>query len=158
MDYSLRFNEIHFQSNWKSFSRYARRSRNKSSNSYRYNMKNVPRVRWNLTTSYILSLAIAQDALIKELTSQLARVEPLSRTGQAVALHFLTREAADEEKRAVEQDMSRLQEVIKEKDSVIDKKTKSIAELEQSGPFTLLFFGSEAYSGHHYSPGRHSRA
>ncbi|KAG6376248.1 hypothetical protein JVT61DRAFT_2224 [Boletus reticuloceps] len=76
--------------------------------------------------------AKTQDALVKELTSQLARIEPLSRTGQAVALHFLTREAADEEKRAVEQDISRLQEVIKAKDSVIDEKTKRIAELEQS--------------------------
>ncbi|KAN0077189.1 hypothetical protein V8E55_011044 [Tylopilus felleus] len=72
-----------------------------------------------------------QDALIKELTSQLARVEPLSRTGQAVALHFLTREAADEEKRAAEQDISRLKEVIKAKDTVIDEKNKRIAELEQ---------------------------
>ncbi|KAF8136468.1 hypothetical protein EV363DRAFT_1294090 [Boletus edulis] len=64
--------------------------------------------------------AKTQDALVKELTSQL------------VALHFLTREAADEEKRAVEQDISRLQEVIKAKDSVIDEKTNRIAELEQS--------------------------
>ncbi|KAG8217610.1 hypothetical protein J3R82DRAFT_5761 [Butyriboletus roseoflavus] len=75
--------------------------------------------------------SVLKDALIKELTSQLARVEPLSRTGQAVALHFLTREAADEEKRAAEQDISRLQEVIKAKDSVIDEKTNRVAELEQ---------------------------
>lgn len=84
-------------------------------------------------------MAVAQDALIKELTSQLARVEPLSRTGQAVALHFLTREAADEEKRAAEQDISRLQEVIKAKDGVIDEKTNRIAELEQSGQPTSIF-------------------
>lgn len=83
-------------------------------------------------------MAAAQDALIKELTSQLARVEPLSRTGQAVALHFLTREAADEEKRAAEQDISCLQEVIKAKDSVIDERTKRIAELEQLGQPTIL--------------------
>ncbi|KAF9246422.1 hypothetical protein BU15DRAFT_70516 [Melanogaster broomeanus] len=76
--------------------------------------------------------AKTQDALIKELTSQLARIEPLSRKGQGVALHFLTREAADEEKRAAEQDILRLEENIKQKDSAIVEKTKRIAELEQS--------------------------
>ncbi|KAG9318584.1 hypothetical protein JVU11DRAFT_676 [Chiua virens] len=75
--------------------------------------------------------AKTQDSLIKELTSQLARVEPLSRTGQAFALHFLTREAADEEKRVVEQDISHLQEVIKSKDSVINEKINRVSELEQ---------------------------
>ncbi|KIL00940.1 hypothetical protein PAXRUDRAFT_821149 [Paxillus rubicundulus Ve08.2h10] len=75
--------------------------------------------------------AKTQDALIKELTSQLARIEPLARTGQGVALHFLTREAADEEKRMAEQDVSRLEEIIKRKDSTLAEKTKRIAELEQ---------------------------
>lgn len=74
----------------------------------------------------------------------MARVEPLSRTGQAVALHFLTREAADEEKRAVEHDMSHLHEIIKEKDGVIDGKMRRIAELEQSGWFTALLCCSDA--------------
>lgn len=63
----------------------------------------------------------------------MAQVEPLSRTGQAVALHFLTREAADEEKRVVEQNISRLQDAIKVKDGMIDEKTKRVAELEQLG-------------------------
>jgi len=76
--------------------------------------------------------AKAEDALIKELTTQLTRLEPLSRTGQAVALHFLTREAADEEKRAAEQDISRLQEVVKAKESLVDEKSKRIVELEHS--------------------------
>lgn len=72
-----------------------------------------------------------QDAVIKELTLQLSRVEPLARTGQNVALHFLTREAADEEKRAMEQDMARLQDVIKHKDATIAERNKRIVELEQ---------------------------
>ncbi|KIJ69087.1 hypothetical protein HYDPIDRAFT_172565 [Hydnomerulius pinastri MD-312] len=76
--------------------------------------------------------AKTQDALIKELTSQLARVEPLARTGHGVALHFLTREAADEEKRVAEQDIARLHGVIKQKDDTIAEKIKRIAELEQS--------------------------
>lgn len=72
-----------------------------------------------------------QDALVRELTSQLARIEPLSRTGQNVALHFLTREAADEEKRAVEQEIVQLRDVIKQRDAVISDQSKRINELQQ---------------------------
>ncbi|KAI6028500.1 hypothetical protein F5J12DRAFT_960023 [Pisolithus orientalis] len=74
-----------------------------------------------------------QDALVRELTSQLARIEPLSRTGQNVALHFLTREAADEEKRAVEQEIVQLRDVIKQRDAVISDQSKRINELQQLG-------------------------
>jgi hypothetical protein len=63
--------------------------------------------------------------------------------GQAVALHFLTRDAAKEEKRAAEKDISRLQEVIKEKDSVIDEKTRCVAELERLGQRTAILFRSD---------------
>lgn len=83
-----------------------------------------------------------QDTLIKELTSQLSRVEPLARTGQNVALHFLTREAADEEKRAMEQDMARLQDVIKHKDATIAERNKRIVELEQLGSSCPRLFPS----------------
>ncbi|KAH7889586.1 hypothetical protein F5I97DRAFT_1802459 [Phlebopus sp. FC_14] len=75
---------------------------------------------------------VAQDTLIRELTSQLARVEPLARTGQGVALHFLTREAADEEKKAMEQDVSRMQDALKHKDDIIAAKNERIVELDQS--------------------------
>ena len=85
-----------------------------------------------------------QDILIKELTSQLSRIEPLARTGQNVALHFLTREAADEEKRAMEQDMARLQDVIKQKDATIAERNKRVAELEQLGsPCPRLFLSND---------------
>ncbi|KAL4067729.1 hypothetical protein J3A83DRAFT_4413426 [Scleroderma citrinum] len=75
--------------------------------------------------------AKTQDSLIKELTSQLSRIEPLARTGQNPALHFLTREAADEEKRAMERDMACLHDVIGQKDATIDERNKRITELEQ---------------------------
>lgn len=58
----------------------------------------------------------------------------------------------------MEQDISRLQEVIKEKDGVIDAKTKRIAELEQSGEFTIILSCPDIYSRHDDSPGRHPRA
>lgn len=71
-----------------------------------------------------------QDALVRELTSQLARIEPLSRTGQNVALHFLTREAADEEKKTVEQEIVQVRDVVKQKDLVISEQSKRIDELQ----------------------------
>ncbi|KAI6005851.1 hypothetical protein EDD15DRAFT_2151411, partial [Pisolithus albus] len=71
-----------------------------------------------------------QDALVRELTSQLARIEPLSRTGQNVALHFLTREAADEEKKTVEQEIAQVRDVVKQKDLVISEQSKRIDELQ----------------------------
>ncbi|KAI6045538.1 hypothetical protein EDC04DRAFT_2559459, partial [Pisolithus marmoratus] len=76
-----------------------------------------------------------QDALVRELTSQLARIEPLSRTGQNVALHFLTREAADEEKRAVEQEIAQLRDVINQKDAVISEQSKRVDELQDLGRY-----------------------
>ncbi|KAH7926644.1 hypothetical protein BV22DRAFT_1032643 [Leucogyrophana mollusca] len=73
-----------------------------------------------------------QDALIKELTSQLARAEPLARTKHNAALHFMTREAADEEKRAAEEDNIRLKDVINQKDATIAEEKKRNTELQQS--------------------------
>ncbi|KAH7908873.1 hypothetical protein BJ138DRAFT_1090466 [Hygrophoropsis aurantiaca] len=73
-----------------------------------------------------------QETLIKELTSQLARVEPLTRTKQTAALHFMTREAADEEKKLIEEENTRLQEVIKQKDAAIATEKKRNSELERS--------------------------
>jgi len=80
---------------------------------------------------YDAQLKIQED-LIKELTSQLARVDHLTKTGQTAAVQFLTREAADEEKRGAEEEVTRLREVIKQKDRMLVEKDKKIAELEES--------------------------
>ncbi|EIN07183.1 hypothetical protein PUNSTDRAFT_126991 [Punctularia strigosozonata HHB-11173 SS5] len=71
-----------------------------------------------------------QEDLIKELTSQIARVEPLAR-GQAgpAAVHFLTREAVDEEKRQAERDRDKWKEESEGKDAIIIQKDREIAEL-----------------------------
>jgi hypothetical protein len=75
----------------------------------------------------------AQEALIKELTSQAARVEPLTRSGKTSVLYLLTREAADEEKRIVERDLARLRDMMKEKDDVISQNDKRVSDLQQAG-------------------------
>jgi hypothetical protein len=78
--------------------------------------------------------------LIQELTSQLARVEPLARSGKTSLLHFLTRDAADEEQRGLEDQVNRWKDIASAKDAIIAEKEKRIAELERAGSslFILL--------------------
>jgi hypothetical protein len=80
--------------------------------------------------------------LVKELNSQLARTEPLTRSGKSSVLHLLTREAADEEKRSIEKDLKRWKGVSQEKDAIIADKDKQIAELEQTGGQFLSFISN----------------
>ncbi|RDB20981.1 hypothetical protein Hypma_011820 [Hypsizygus marmoreus] len=74
----------------------------------------------------------AQERLIKELTSQLALKEPLMRSGKTSVLHLLTREAADEEKRTLEKEVTRWKDVATERQKTIDEKDGRIAELEKT--------------------------
>lgn len=48
-------------------------------------------------------------------------------------LHFLTREAADEEKEAIEREVGRWKDVVKDRDIRLADKDKRIAELEAQG-------------------------
>lgn len=81
----------------------------------------------------LISVYLAQEALIKELTSQLAQKEPLTRAGKTSVLHLLTREAADEEKRLLEKELRWWKDVSDEKQQMLTQKDKRIAELEQIG-------------------------
>ncbi|KII89147.1 hypothetical protein PLICRDRAFT_597375 [Plicaturopsis crispa FD-325 SS-3] len=72
-----------------------------------------------------------QEEMIKVLTGQLSRVEGLGKSGKAPFIQFLTREAADEEKRALEQEVSQWRETAQEKDTTLRLKDERIAELEQ---------------------------
>jgi len=84
---------------------------------------------------------LAQEKLIQELTSQLARVEPLARSGKTSLLHFLTRDAADQEQRALENEVNRWKDIAKAKDAVIAEKDKRITELERAGLSYHVFHG-----------------
>lgn len=52
-------------------------------------------------------------------------------------LHFLTREAADEEKEAVEKEVSRWKDIVKQKDAQLAEKDKRIVGLEEQGAPSL---------------------
>ena len=68
--------------------------------------------------------------MIEELTSQLARVDSMSRSGKTSTLHFLTREAADEERRGLERKLQSLTETIAEKDWAVSERDAKIIEQE----------------------------
>ena len=76
--------------------------------------------------------AAGKDSLIQELTGQLSKQSP-SNSNQSWTLHFLTREAAEEEKRALRDENARLKDVIKQHNAVVAAKDQQVAELKQEG-------------------------
>ncbi|KAH9001101.1 hypothetical protein EDB92DRAFT_1938880 [Lactarius akahatsu] len=73
----------------------------------------------------------AQEELIQELTTQVSRLTPMLKKGRTSTLHFLTSEAADEEKRIFEEHLREVQEELKRKDGVIKDKDTRIAALNE---------------------------
>ncbi|KAK7467369.1 hypothetical protein VKT23_004426 [Stygiomarasmius scandens] len=73
-----------------------------------------------------------KDQLIRELNSQLAKVEPLSRKGKTSVINLLTREAADIEKQELEKELMQYKELVKKKEATLKEKDDAIADLEQN--------------------------
>lgn len=96
-------------------------------------MKLGLRVRYPNPKYDVIDFSSAQETLIQELTSQLAQVKALSGTGQSYMVQFLTREAADEEKKSLDKEVTRLKDKLKQKDANLAEKDKRIAELEAQG-------------------------
>jgi hypothetical protein len=84
-----------------------------------------------------LTPTVAQEELIKELTVQIARLNPMLKEGRNSTIHFLTREAADEEKRILEERLEKAKETLKQKDAVIKDKDARIAALDQQCTWRL---------------------
>jgi hypothetical protein len=82
---------------------------------------------------YLTRKLPAQQSVIDELTKRLSESQPLARTGKGSVLNLLTRETADEEKRALEKEIDRLKRSAKEKDGIASQRDTRIAELEQMG-------------------------
>jgi hypothetical protein len=82
-------------------------------------------------------LTVAQEELIKELTVQIARLSPMLKEGRDSTVHFLTREAADEEKRILEERLEKAKEALKQKDAVIKDKDARIAALDEQCTWQL---------------------
>ncbi|KAF9469281.1 hypothetical protein BDZ94DRAFT_1151884, partial [Collybia nuda] len=74
----------------------------------------------------------AQQLLIEKLNSQLAQKEPLTSTGKASILNLITREAADEEKRALQREVERLKKAIEDNQRLIQEKDEIIVTMGQT--------------------------
>lgn len=81
--------------------------------------------------SHSLTSALAHDELIKELTTQIARLTPMLKEGRGSTVHFLTRQAADEEKRMLEERLEKSKEALRQKDAIIKDKDARIAALNE---------------------------
>jgi hypothetical protein len=66
-----------------------------------------------------LTSAPAQEELIQELNIQISRLTPVLKEGRTSTLLFLTREAADEEKRILEEQLRQKDSIVKDKDTRI---------------------------------------
>lgn len=62
----------------------------------------------------------------------------MTQAGKTSTLHFLTREAAEEERKGLDRELQRLREAIKEKDVVIAQKDAKIADQEKSSQSSML--------------------
>ncbi|KAI0374655.1 hypothetical protein BV20DRAFT_960794 [Pilatotrama ljubarskyi] len=71
-----------------------------------------------------------KEALIEELTAQLSKLQSSSKSDKSYTLHFLTREAAEEEKQALREENNLLRETIKQRDATIASKEKQIHSLQ----------------------------
>ncbi|KAI9061472.1 hypothetical protein FKP32DRAFT_1528295, partial [Trametes sanguinea] len=72
-----------------------------------------------------------KEALIQELTAQLSKLQSSSKSSKSYTLHFLTREAAEEEKQALREENLRLKDVIKQREATIASKDKEIQQLQE---------------------------
>ena len=88
-----------------------------------------------MTSAWLFSCPLipapAQEELIKELTTQIARLTPMFEQGRGSIVHFLTREAADEEKHVLEERLEKAKEALRQKDAVIKDKDARIAALNE---------------------------
>jgi hypothetical protein len=73
----------------------------------------------------------AQETLINDLNSRLARVEPMARSGKSAILEFFSREAVDAEKKSLVKENAALSASIRDRDTSISEKNKKIEELER---------------------------
>lgn len=63
----------------------------------------------------------------------------MARSGKTSLLHFLTRDAADEEQRGLENEVNHWKDIAQAKDAVLAEKDRRIAELERLGGLFFRF-------------------
>ena len=81
--------------------------------------------------------------MIKELTTSLAHADTLFAQGKTSSLPFLTREAADEERRGLENELVQAKEALKVKERSVVEAQQRVGELESEREcgFFCVYFG-----------------
>ncbi|ESK88053.1 hypothetical protein Moror_10794 [Moniliophthora roreri MCA 2997] len=102
----------------------------------------------------------AKERLISQLTQSLAKLEPMSRSGKTSVLHLITRDAADEERKMVEQEVARLKEELAERTRQVKERDELLAEKEQTEKelrYELKLERENAQKFNHRPPGSAQR-
>ena len=79
----------------------------------------------------LTSCAAGKESLIQELTERLTKLQTpgASSSNQTFNAHFITREAADSEKRGLEDEIARLKDLVKQRDASLAGKEQQIQAL-----------------------------
>ncbi|KAH9928473.1 uncharacterized protein BXZ73DRAFT_48442, partial [Epithele typhae] len=79
-----------------------------------------------------------KDSLIHELTGQLSQLQSPSKSSAngTHTLHFMTREAADAEKKALLEENSRLKEALKQRDAAVTAKEQEVLDAREEAKMT----------------------
>ncbi len=68
----------------------------------------------------------------RALTTQLTKKQPLAGTGKSSIVHIVTREAAEEERQALDKEIAKLKAELAEATNKLSLKDQEIAELKKS--------------------------
>lgn len=95
-----------------------------------------------LTT--LSSSSLGKESLIQELTERLTKLQTPggTHTNQTFNLHFLTREAADEEKRHLLEEITRLKDLVKQRDAWLSGRDQQIVALRDESKHLFESFSS----------------
>jgi len=97
-----------------------------------------------------ISCNVGRDALIKDLTTKLARKDPLFRAGKSAGFDIMTRDEAEKEMEELQATLKQYKEVLKERDRQLKEKDEQAEELRQEGQTPLLILHQR--TGSHLLP------
>jgi len=87
-----------------------------------------------------MSCNAGRDALIKDLTTKLARKDPLFRAGKSAGFDIMTRDEAEKEMEELQATLKQYKEVLKDRDRQLKEKDEQAEELRQEGQTPLSSF------------------
>jgi len=81
-----------------------------------------------------------RDALIKDLTTKLARKDPFFQAGKSAGFEIMTRDEAEREMEELQTNLKQYKEALKERDRQLKEKDEQAEELRQEGQTSFSSF------------------